>query len=380
MLTAIIIMLVVGAIAGWLAGLVVSGTGFGLVGDIVIGILGALIAGFLFPYLGLTLTLGGGILGAIIMAFIGAVILLVIVKVSEPRVIEQLAVDLTGLVARLEAEVFRIRGETTVLNRDLTEQQEQLSESREKLARLRGELASLRGEYTTTRNEHTAQNIIESRLATAKQDLSEEMRRLLGSGYRRSRLTATIGGVPVDSEYIIFIIDTSGSMNQNAWPLVLAKVREVLEIYPQVKGIQVMNDMGDYMFSQYQGKWIPDTPARRSAILKRLAGWMPFSNSSPVEGVEAAIRRFYAGDKRISLYVFGDDFARGSIQTVVDTVDRINRVDKSGKRRVRIHAVGFPVLFAQGGLSANTVRFAALMRKLAEDNNGSFVGLNSVRP
>lgn len=311
----------------------------------------------------------------------GAIILLlVIVKVSEPRVIEQLAVDLTGLVKRLEAEVFRIRGETTVLNRDLTEQQEQLSESREKLARLRGELASLRGEYTTTRNEHTAQNIIESRLATAKQDLSEEMRRLLGSGYRRSRLTATIGGVPVDSEYIIFIIDTSGSMNQNAWPLVLAKVREVLEIYPQVKGIQVMNDMGDYMFSQYQGKWIPDTPARRSAILKRLAGWMPFSNSSPVEGIEAAIRRFYAGDKRISLYVFGDDFARGSIQTVVDTVDRINRADKSGKRRVRIHAVGFPVLFAQGGLSANTVRFAALMRKLAEDNNGSFVGLNSVRP
>lgn len=83
MLTAIIIMLVVGAIAGWLAGLVVHGTGFGLVGDIVVGILGALIAGFLFPALGLTLTLGGGILGSIIMAFIGAVILLVIVKVIK---------------------------------------------------------------------------------------------------------------------------------------------------------------------------------------------------------------------------------------------------------------------------------------------------------
>ena len=81
--TAIIIACVIGAIAGWLAGLLVQGTGFGLVGDIVVGILGALIAGFLFPALGITLTLGGGMLGAIILAFIGAVILLVIVRVIK---------------------------------------------------------------------------------------------------------------------------------------------------------------------------------------------------------------------------------------------------------------------------------------------------------
>jgi uncharacterized membrane protein YeaQ/YmgE (transglycosylase-associated protein family) len=75
MLTALIIAIVIGAIAGWLAGQLVQGTGFGLVGDIVVGILGALIAGFLFPMLGIALTLGGGMLGAIILAFIGAVIL-----------------------------------------------------------------------------------------------------------------------------------------------------------------------------------------------------------------------------------------------------------------------------------------------------------------
>jgi uncharacterized membrane protein YeaQ/YmgE (transglycosylase-associated protein family) len=83
MLTALIIALVIGAIAGWLAGLLVQGTGFGLVGDIVVGILGALIASFLFPMLGIALTLGGGVLGAIILAFIGAVILLIIVKVFK---------------------------------------------------------------------------------------------------------------------------------------------------------------------------------------------------------------------------------------------------------------------------------------------------------
>ena len=71
----------------------------------------------------------------------GAIILLlVIVKVSEPHVIERLAVDLTGLVARLEAELFEIRGDTTVLNRELVSKQQQLSEVQERLARLKGEL------------------------------------------------------------------------------------------------------------------------------------------------------------------------------------------------------------------------------------------------
>lgn len=311
----------------------------------------------------------------------GAIILLlVIVKIAEPHVIERLAVDLTGLVQRLEAELFEIRGDTTVLNRELLSKQQQLSEIKEKLARLKGDLSDIRGQYSTTRHEHDAQTIIEGQLSSAKQSLSAEMRRLLGANYQRTLARATIGGVPVDSEYIIFIIDTSGSMKQHAWPGVLKKVREVLSIYPHVKGIQVMNDMGDYMFSQYQGKWIPDTPARRKAIIKRLAGWQPFSNSSPVEGIEAAIRRFHAKDKRISLYVFGDDFARGSIQAVLDTVGQLNRADKSGKTRVRIHTVGFPVLFDfSDGLPVNAVRYAALMRKLAETNNGSFVGLNSVK-
>ena len=311
----------------------------------------------------------------------GAIILLlVIVKVSEPAVIERLAVDLSGLVQRLEAELARIRGETPILTRELQAKQEQLSLQRQRLARLNGDLSALRGEFSASRREHEVQSLIERELASAKQELSAEMQRLLGTDYRRPRSDQRIGGIPVDSEYIIFIIDTSGSMHEHAWPLVLQKLSEVLRIYPRVQGIQVMNDMGDYMFSQYRGQWIPDTAGRRQAILKRLTAWEPFSNSSPVEGIEAAIRRFYDRDKRISLYVFGDDFSRGSIQAVLDTVESLNRADRSGQRRVRIHAVGFPVLFRHGGLNPNVVRFAALMRELAEQNGGSFVGLNSDHP
>ena len=69
--------IIVGAIAGWLAGLVVKGAGFGLLGDIVIGILGAFVAGYLFPRL--AVFLGGGLLGVILASAAGAVVLLVIV-------------------------------------------------------------------------------------------------------------------------------------------------------------------------------------------------------------------------------------------------------------------------------------------------------------
>ncbi|MEZ5872267.1 MAG: GlsB/YeaQ/YmgE family stress response membrane protein [Nitratireductor sp.] len=77
----LIIFLVIGAVAGWLAGLIVKGIGFGLVGNIVVGIVGAFIAGWLLPRVGLFI--GGGIAGHIINATIGAVILLVLLKLLK---------------------------------------------------------------------------------------------------------------------------------------------------------------------------------------------------------------------------------------------------------------------------------------------------------
>jgi len=79
----IIVTLAIGAIAGWLAGVIVEGAGFGLLWNIIIGIAGAFIAGFLFPRLGLGLTLGGGLVGAIVTAALGAIVLLLIVNLLK---------------------------------------------------------------------------------------------------------------------------------------------------------------------------------------------------------------------------------------------------------------------------------------------------------
>jgi len=76
----LVIFLLIGAIAGWIAGQVVRGGGFGLVGDIVVGIIGAFVAGLLLPRLNLGLT---GIVGSIVFAAIGAIILLVVIRLLK---------------------------------------------------------------------------------------------------------------------------------------------------------------------------------------------------------------------------------------------------------------------------------------------------------
>jgi uncharacterized membrane protein YeaQ/YmgE (transglycosylase-associated protein family) len=73
----LIVLLIVGAIAGWLAGVIVKGYGFGLIGNIAVGIVGAFLGNFILGAIGLTI--GGGIIAAIIRATIGAVILLFVI-------------------------------------------------------------------------------------------------------------------------------------------------------------------------------------------------------------------------------------------------------------------------------------------------------------
>ncbi len=70
--------ILVGLIAGWLAGKLMKGGGFGVIGDIVVGILGALVGGWLFGTLGVST--GGGLLGAIAVATVGAIVLIFVVR------------------------------------------------------------------------------------------------------------------------------------------------------------------------------------------------------------------------------------------------------------------------------------------------------------
>ena len=176
-----------------------------------------------------------------------------------------------------------------------------------------------------------------------------------------------MGGIPVDSDYVVFIVDTSGSM-QDIWSRVTAEIVNVIKIHPEIKGFQIMNDNGVHLVSRYAGKWIPDTPARRKSIIKLFKGWKSASNSSPVEGIKAALKRYARPDINMSIYVFGDDFTGSSYDRVVATIDNLNKKKPDGTRLAKIHGVAFISQHA-------TNRFPTLMREITRRNGGTFLGL-----
>ncbi|MEJ6652166.1 MAG: VWA domain-containing protein [OM182 bacterium] len=305
------------------------------------------------------------------------IILLMLAKPSQPSPLEVAEAAPAAIISELQEQLFEIRGETRVVNRDLNAKQEQLSSIKERVARLRRDLSDVQGEFQSSKqlSDETTDEI--GKLSLAQQSLTAEMQRLAANSSAPEN--NAIGGIPVDSEYIIFVIDTSGSMfNNPSWGKMLGVIEDTLNVYPEVKGIQIMNDMGDYMFDSFRGQWIPDTSARRTQILSTLSNWNPFSNSSPVEGVTRAINTFYAPDKKISIYVLGDDFQPGgSIRDVLRTIDRINVEDADGNRLVRIHGIGFPTIFAGPARFQQSVyRYSTLMREMTQRNGGTFVGLN----
>ena len=313
-------------------------------------------------------------LDVISCGFGAIVLLLVIARVGDPAALEEAENKLRATVKDYQERLFDVRGESVVLNEQLKSRKEQLSELTERVARLKAKLASVEKQSVQISQSEAREK---QQLQLVMQVLSEEMERLLGPEFKQQN--KLIGGIPVDSDYIIFVIDTSGSMQVAAWEKVKKEMINILDIYPDVKGLQVLNDMGQYMFSAYRGRWIPDSPEMRQTIVTTLNTWAPFSNSSPVEGINAAIQTFYKADRKISIYTLGDDFQGRSIRNIVKAIDGLNQAHRGADRLVRIHAIGFPVHFPPGGTpSASAIKFAALMRELSYNNGGTFIGLNSL--
>lgn len=317
-------------------------------------------------------------LDVITCGFGAIILLLMIARFGDPPAPTPTDDPRSGEISALQRDLFRLRHAADALAASVADDEARLAALAQERQRLQQQRETLHARAEDARTAARADAAILGELEIAQQTLSEEMRRLYQQRDRKN--TDLVGGIPIDSEYIVFIIDTSGSMFRYAWPKVIDQIVQTLQVYPRVKGIQIMNDMGAYMFPGYRGQWIPDTPERRRAIVDRLYTWNAFSNSSPVEGINAAIEAFYSPDRRISLYVYGDEFTGRSIREVVDHVQRINRTDPGGEPLVRIHAIGFPVQFANPPhLQQTGIRFATLMRELTRRNGGTFVGLNAFR-
>lgn len=313
-------------------------------------------------------------LDCICCGFGAIILLLVLTEIGRPVELEKSRKNLDGQVRALTEKLYAIQGETDELTRKFEGSRVSLEQERQKLARLSGELSAIQGQYASSTQDASVTNHVEGELVSAYQKLSAEMQRLLQQRAKRPAMEA-IGGIPVDSEYVIFVVDTSDSMTDNHWDANLAIIDEILGFYPHVLGMQIMNDQGTYMFEGAKGQWLTDSPEERAEIRKRARHWAAFSQSNPVPGMEEAIRTYWAADKRISVFVLGDEFTGKSIQAALDSITALNKPGADGRRPVRIHAIGFPE--GEGMSPYTNIRFSTLMRLVCSQNNGTFVGLKN---
>ena len=312
-------------------------------------------------------------LDCICCGFGAVVLLLVLSKLNDPNLMMTDKVSEDSIIL-LTKEIEEIKDLSLLTTNEIELIQSDTSKKQLDLNLLNQELNDTQSLYDKSLLQPELLDADEGELEVARQKISDEIKRLQPD-FKRAANEA-IGGIPVDSEYIIFVIDTSGSM-QSKWDWAERKLGEVLDVYPTVKGLQIMNDNGRFMFQQYGRTWLPDTPQLRQSIKNTMRQWAPFSDSDPSDGIIYAIQSFWAPEKKISIYVFGDEFQGNSMEKVLRDIDEINVEDKNGDRLVRIHAVGFPYSFGGRSIPQSSQRFAGLMRLLCERNGGTFVALTN---
>lgn len=192
-------------------------------------------------------------------------------------------------------------------------------------------------------------------------------------------------GLPVGSNYIAIVIDTSGSMRDpnrgGLWPIVTRKIDELLDVYPDLKGLQIIDADGRFILGgRGGGGWMSDTPDVRDAIKRTLRRYSADTVSNPVPGIFRAMSLHDANnaEMRMGIYVFGDEFV-DTADAVLRRLDQLNPADETGKRKVVINAIGFPTTIRYNFSMGNTgLKFANLMREICFQHGGAFIALQDL--
>ena len=182
-------------------------------------------------------------------------------------------------------------------------------------------------------------------------------------------------GIKLDSRYLVFIIDTSGSMEP--WPKIVQEIDSLIQTFPDLEGYMVMNDDG----SIFHGgdPWLNPTKINRSASIGILrANRAKYgSRSNPIVGLKKVIRVWGDKYKDLGVFIIGDDILDQTrrIETISQEVLKLN-TDSSGKTKVRVNAVGFLTSRAIPSQQQGNKNYLMLMRELTEQSGGAMVVVN----
>ena len=295
-------------------------------------------------------------LDCICCGFGAIILLLVLSKIYEPVIMERSEQDLRELIAMLQEELFEIQGETTVLNRELVSARTITTDTKMTLAELQRELDSVQGQYQLLTDDAPELQLDEGELRAARQRLTEEMARLQPN-FRRAPDDA-IGGIPVDSEYIIFVIDTSGSMRSaDKLPLVQRLLVDSLHLLSPADTVSIVTYAGSTAVA------LPTTEASERDTIKQAINSLAAAGSTAGAGgiqlayAEAEAGFVQGGVNHVILCTDGD-FNVGTS----DTDALVDLIEKEREGGVTFTALGF------GSDNLND----AMMEAISNAGNGTY--------
>lgn len=296
----------------------------------------------------------------IISCAFGAVVMLVLLAKNGETDNERGPDNLSTLIE----QVLQARQQEADLTDALSGKRDELAAAKKQSASVTGQQQNL--DASILRAQQTLEQL-NNKAASLRQDIRAATA-LLARAASRPKPEENIGGIPTDADYVVFVIDNSGSMSGRGWGRVINVVNDILKNHPKMKGFQIMAADGNYMFSSKAGQWLQDQGTMRQTAMSAMSSFKG-GGSEPEKGIINAIDTYKGTQGSVSLYVFGDDYRLANLDNIVRLITDKNR-GADGKPVIRIHGIGF------SRHNGNAERFAAFMQAVAKRNRGAFVGLN----
>ena len=192
---------------------------------------------------------------------------------------------------------------------------------------------------------------------------------------------ANAGGLNVESDYIVFIIDNSGSMQDwGPWSTVITEISKIIDAFPNLKGFQILNDQGRKMMNNSE-KWIDDTVSNRKLMKQSIKNFRGTSRSNPIDGLRIALTRYANGIDKVGIFVIGDDIALQQGERIEDYYKEIQNLNISpynNKLKARINGVAFLTVRSASKeytdiAESMNINFLNFINELAYENMGSVV-------
>lgn len=297
----------------------------------------------------------------IISCAFGAVVLLVLLAKNGETDTQAGPNNLSTLVDQVLAAQLNVE----LLKGALSDKQQELAKAQARSASVTEQLKAL--ESSVPRAQQTLQQL-QDRASSLRNEIRQATA-MLNVPKSTDKPSAEVGGIPTDADYVVFVIDNSGSMvGGGKWNQVIAVVNDILINHPQMKGFQIIAADGSFLYPGQEGQWLSDSTTMRQRAMDRMRSFTG-GGSAPEVGILRALDLYSKTRGKVSLYVFGDDYRHRDLDAIVSEITSRN-TDASGNPRFRIHGIGF---YRPAG--GDAAQFAAFMHAVSKRNRGAFVGL-----